>query len=196
MTVALLGAFHGLNPAMGWLFAVGLGLQERRLAAVAAALAPIALGHALSVGLIVLLLGASALALPQYMLRSGAGLLLIAYGVFRLARPGAHFPWVGMRVGFGDLVLWSFLMASAHGAGLMLAPVLLEQAGHGLVLVGVHTAAMLLVMGGVAFVVYQTIGLGVLRRAWVNVDLIWAAALIMAGVVTLLLGGAPHTHLA
>lgn len=189
MTVALLGAFHGLNPAMGWLFAVGLGLQERRLAAVIAALAPIALGHALSVGVVVLFLGAGALALPPQALRLGAAVLLIGFGLFRLVRPRAHFRWVGMRVGFGDLVLWSFLMASAHGAGLMLAPVLLEQAGHGLALVGVHTAAMFVVMGGVALLVYQTIGLGVLRRAWVNLDLLWAAALITAGVVTVLLGG-------
>lgn len=174
---------------MGWLFAVGLGLQERRVVAVVGALAPIALGHALSVGLVVLFLSAGALALPSHALRAGAAVLLVGFGLFRIVRPRAHFRWVGMRVGFADLVLWSFLMATAHGAGLMLAPVLLQQAGHGLALVGVHTVAMLLVMGGVALVVYQTIGLGVLRKAWVNVDLIWAVALIAAGVATLLLGG-------
>jgi hypothetical protein len=189
VAVALLGAFHGLNPAMGWLFAVALGLQERRVAAAISALAPIALGHALSVGIVVLFLSAGAMALPPHTLRIGAAVLLISFGLFRLLRPRAHFRWVGMRVGFGDLVLWSFLMATAHGAGLMLAPVLLQQGGYGLALVGVHTVAMLLVMAGVALVVYQTIGLGVLRRAWINVDLIWAAALIMAGIVTALIGG-------
>jgi hypothetical protein len=187
VTVALLGAFHGLNPAMGWLFAVGLGLQERRQAAVIAALWPITLGHALSVGAVVLLLGVGGLALPPHALRLGAGALLIGFGLFRLLRPGAHFRWVGMRVGFGDLVLWSFLMASAHGAGLMLAPVVLEQLGHGISIVALHTAAMLMVMGTVALVVYHTLGLGVLRRAWVNVELIWAVALIGAGIATPLL---------
>lgn len=188
VTVALLGAFHGFNPAMGWLFAVGLGLQEQRRAAVISALWPITLGHALSVGAVVLLLGAGGLTLPPRTLRLGAGALLVGFGVFRLLRPGAHFRWVGMRVGFGDLVLWSFLMASAHGAGLMLAPVVLEQLGHGILIVTLHTAAMLLVMGAVALIVYQTIGLGVLRRAWVNIELIWAVALIGAGIATPLLG--------
>jgi hypothetical protein len=195
-TAAALGAFHGLNPAMGWLFAVALGLQEHRRVAVVSALAPIALGHAVSVGVVGLLLTGVGLAISPPTLRLASAGVLIAFGVFRLTRPFAHPRWVGMRVGFRDLVAWSFLMASAHGAGLMLAPVFLGVSpggvspGHvhvaaNLGIVGVHTAAMLLVMGTVALAIYQTLGLAMLRRAWINIDLLWAAALIAVGAVML-----------
>jgi hypothetical protein len=98
-----------------------------------------------------------------------------------------------MRVGFRDLVLWSFLMATAHGAGLMLAPVFLGLPGAaaqvhpsgGLAILVAHTAAMLVVMGALALAIYETVGLALLRRAWINLDLIWGAALILAGGVTL-----------
>ncbi len=112
-----LGAFHGLNPAMGWLFAVCLGLQERRRAAVLSALPPIALGHALSAGLVVAAVGLLRQRIPPEMLEYSAAAVLLGYGVYKLLR-SRHPRWVGMRVGFGDLTLWSFLMASAHGAGL------------------------------------------------------------------------------
>jgi len=171
---------------MGWLFAVALGFQERRRAAVLRALGPIAVGHAIAVGAVVLVLALGGLALPALALRVGAGTLLIGFGCFRLLRPGAHFRWVGMRVGSADLVFWSFLMATGHGAGLMLAPVIVHGSSSSLGLVAVHTVAMFLVMGAVALVVYQSVGLGVLRRAWVNVDLLWAAALVIAGIVTLI----------
>ncbi len=181
---------------MGWLFAVGLGLQEGRRSAVLAALAPIALGHAASVGAVVLALGAARLSVPPTLLRAGAAAGLIGFGLFRLLRPWAHPRWVGMRVGFRDLTLWSFLMSSAHGAGLMLAPVVLGVPGQarpathathaaGLSLVAIHTVAMLAVMGLVALVVYQVLGVALLRRAWVNLDLLWALALILAGLATL-----------
>lgn len=184
--VSLLGAFHGLNPAMGWLFAVALGFQERRRSAVVRALVPIAVGHAIAVGAVVLVLALGGLTLSPFALRVGTGALLIGFGCFRLVRPGAHFRWVGMRVGPGELILWSFLMATGHGAGLMLAPVIVHGSSASLALVVVHTLAMLLVMGVVALIVYQTVGLGILRRAWVNLDLLWAAALVLAGLVTLL----------
>ncbi|HEU4647710.1 MAG TPA: hypothetical protein VFS33_01525 [Gemmatimonadales bacterium] len=199
-TAAALGAFHGLNPAMGWLFAVALGLQEKRRGAVLAALVPIALGHAASVAIVALALAGLGLTVPPRSLRLASAGILIAFGLFRLARPFAHPRWVGMRVGFRDLVLWSFLMASAHGAGLMLAPVFLggmtELPPNGLThghahlpmdagIVAVHTAAMLLVMGAIALAVYQTLGLAILRRAWINVDLLWAGALIAVGVAML-----------
>jgi hypothetical protein len=171
---------------MGWLFAVALGLQECRRSAVLRALGPIALGHALAVGAVILALVLGGMALPPLGLRGAAGALLIAFGCFRLIRPGAHFRWVGMRVGPGDLVLWSFLMATGHGAGLMLAPVILQGWSSSLALVVVHTATMFVVMGAVALMVYETVGLGILRRAWVNIDLLWAGALVIAGVVTLL----------
>ena len=192
-SAAALGAFHGLNPAMGWLFAVALGLQEHRRRAVLAALVPIATGHAVSVGLVGLALAAAGLALPVRGLALTTALALMAFGVFRLARPYAHPRWVGMRVGFRDLVFWSFLMATAHGAGLMLAPVFLGLPGAaahvhpsgGLAILVVHTAAMFLVMGALALGVYETVGLALLRRAWINLDLIWGAALILAGAVML-----------
>ena len=203
LPLALLGAFHGLNPAMGWLFAVALGLQDGRAASVLRALPPIALGHAASVASIIALVSAAQLTVPFAAVRIAGGLVLLGFGLYRFGRRGRHPRWVGMRVGFRDLTLWSFLMSSAHGAGLMLVPVLLGGArgathahptdmprasrltGDGLAALGVHSAAMLLVMAGVALVVYRVLGLELLRRAWVNVDLLWAVALVAAGVVTL-----------
>jgi hypothetical protein len=181
---------------MGWLFAVGLGLQEGRRGAVLTALVPLGLGHAVSVGAVILALDAARLAVAPGVLRIGAASVLIGFGLFRLTRPWAHPRWVGMQVGFRDLTLWSFLMSSAHGAGLMLAPVVFGlPSSHGdvspasftagLSLLGLHTLAMFAVMGLVALAVYQILGLGLLRRAWVNLDLLWAVALLLAGVATL-----------
>jgi hypothetical protein len=207
LTLALLGAYHGIDPSMGWLFAVALGLQERSRATVVRALVPIAIGHLIAIGVVVALVGwLSAVFALDYLKPAGAA-LLIAFGLFRLIRPRAHPRWVAMRVTPSELALWSFLMASAHGAGLMLFPVLVGMrgtdhramhAGHGatvaaasvvegIAVVGVHTLAMLVVMGAVAVVVYQWVGLAILRSAWVNLDVIWAAALIGAGILTLLL---------
>jgi hypothetical protein len=213
-----LGAYHGINPAMGWLFAVGLGVQEKSRRAVLAALPPIALGHALSIGIFAGLVWLAQASIPARPLRIGAAAILIGFGLFRLMR-ARHPRWVGMRVGFRDLTLWSFLMASAHGAGLMLAPVLLgmgaDHAAHAehdmamsmemghaehadmlqslgtgplvpLAAVVVHTAALLLVAAAIALVVYQWVGLGILRRVWLNLDLIWVITLVVAGVAILL----------
>ena len=201
LTAALLGAFHGINPAMGWLFAVALGLQEGRRSAVLAALPPIALGHALSVGIVIAVLGAASLSVPPWPLRVGAAAALVGFGLFRLARPWAHLRWVGMRVGFRDLTLWSLLMSTGHGAGLMLAPAVLgggtagaaAHATHaaGLALLAIHTAAMFLVMGLVALLVYEVVGVALLRRAWVNLDRLWAVALVLAGVATLVVARTP-----
>jgi hypothetical protein len=124
LTLFALGAYHGINPGMGWLFAVALGLQERSRRAVLAALPPIALGHALSIGLVVGILWLAQASLPGKALRVGAALTLFGFGAYRFIR-SRHPTWVGMRVGFRDLTLWSFMMASAHGAGLMLVPVML-----------------------------------------------------------------------
>jgi hypothetical protein len=198
-TAVLLGVYHGINPAMGWLFAVGLGFQEGRREAVLRALVPLGLGHAISVGAVILALSAARVAVPAGALRTGAAAALIGFGLFRLLRPWAHPRWVGMRVGFRDLTLWSFLMSSAHGAGLMLAPVSLglpsprgpgvgESFASGLALLGLHTVAMLAVMGLVAVAVYQVFGTALLRRAWVNLDLLWAVGLLLAGAATLWMG--------
>jgi hypothetical protein len=208
LALTALGAYHGLNPAMGWLFAVALGLQEQRRGAVLQALPPIALGHAIAISLTVLLVGVAQIVVPLDVLRYVCAGVLILFGLYKLVRR-RHPRWVGMRVGFRDLTAWSFLMASAHGAGLMLIPVLLglssaEQMqgahAHGanigtmtgsatvftdLAVVGVHTLAMFAVMGAIAVVVYEKLGVMMLKRAWFNLDLLWAGTLVAAGLITL-----------
>jgi hypothetical protein len=206
LALLFLGAFHGLNPGMGWLFAVALGLQEKRRQAVLRAVLPIAAGHALSIGVVVGVVGVVQVMLPEVLLQWLCAGVLIAFGLYRLLR-ARHPRWVGMRVGFRDLTLWSFVMASAHGAGLMLVPILLQwPTGHAshvhpmpelspavmarspvlmLLAVGIHTAGMLLVTSAVAVLVYEKLGLALLRQAWFNVDLLWAIALLIAGLVVL-----------
>ena len=206
LTLVALGAYHGLNPAMGWLFAVSQGLQHRSRKAVLQALWPIALGHELSIALVAALaLGAAAVVEPST-LRIGAAALLLAFGIFRFAKPRAHPRWTTMRVNRRELTLWSFLMSSAHGAGLMVAPLLIGLGGAqaasahehaelallsdaSLLISGaaiaVHVAAMALVMGVVAVVVYEKLGLEILRRAWVNTDKLWAGTFVLAAGLTL-----------
>jgi hypothetical protein len=201
-----LGAFHGINPGMGWLFAVALGLQEKSQRAVRRALLPIALGHAASIGVIVLAVGLLQAVLPEQVVRYLCAALLGVFGLWRLVR-ARHPRWVGMRVGFRDLMLWSFLMASAHGAGLMLVPLLLQwpvpDASHArlmaalwpqaaatspalvLAAVSVHTLSLFLVTSAVALLVYEKLGVAFLRHAWFNLDVLWAAALFIAGVMAL-----------
>jgi hypothetical protein len=204
--LALLGAYHGLNPAMGWLFAVALGMQERRRSAVIGALVPIALGHELSIIVVAgVVLGLGLLA-DSSTLHLGAGLALIAFGVFRFIKPRAHPRWTTMRVNRRELTWWSFLMSGAHGAGLMVAPVLIgagaEEASasgdHALqavrsgamsipesgLAIMLHVAAMIAVMGVVAVVVYEHVGVAILRKAWLNLDYVWASAFVLAGVLT------------
>jgi hypothetical protein len=217
LTLALLGAYHGLNPGMGWLFAVALGLQERSRAVVFRAFGPIALGHAASIAVVV---GAVGLARPWItpsLLEVIGASALLTFGLYKWLRPLSHPRWVGMRIHGRDLAAWSFLMATAHGAGLMLVPVLLRlpapatagvaadpaHDGHAAHLaqatagtsptatelfpVGVHALAMFLVMGAIALVVYEKLGLAILRHAWFNLDRVWAGALIGAGLLTLVL---------
>jgi hypothetical protein len=202
----LLGAYHGINPGMGWLFAVALGMQEQKGSAVVRSLLPIALGHALAIGCVVLAAAFLGMALPLAALRYPVGLVLLGLGIYCLIRH--HHPrWVRRQVGFRDLTLWSFLMASAHGAGLMVVPVLLATstveaanttAGHNhmsaavspvaaLLATGVHTLGYLAITGLIAWVVYRKFGLALLRTAWFNLDFIWAAALVVTGSVTLLM---------
>jgi hypothetical protein len=201
-----LGAFHGINPGMGWLFAVALGLQEQSQRAVRRALLPIALGHAASIGVVVLAVGLLQAVLPEQVLRYLCAALLGVFGLWRLVR-ARHPRWVGMRVGFRDLMLWSFLMASAHGAGLMLVPLLLQwpapDASHARLLaalwpqaaatspalvlaaVSVHTLSLFLVTSAIALLVYEKLGVAFLRHAWFNLDVLWAAALFIAGWMAL-----------
>ncbi|MFF0232836.1 hypothetical protein [Micromonospora sp. NPDC005254] len=200
-TLAALGAFHGLNPAMGWLFAVARGLQERSRAALLRALPPIAAGHLASVAIVAALVTATRSVTASTALAVVGGLLLVGFGLWRLLSE-RHFRWAGMRLSAAQLAGWSFLMSSAHGAGLMLLPVLVAEpvpgghSGHlaaapvgalpGLAAAGVHTVAMLGTALVVAMLVYQVLGVGVLRRAWFNVDRLWAGVLVAAGLVTLL----------
>ena len=126
MTLALLGAYHGLNPGMGWLFAVALGLQEGSRAAVLRAIGPIALGHAASVAVVVALVGAAHAWIDMESIRALGASALVMFGVYKLLAPLSHPRWVGMRVSGRDLAAWSFLMSTAHGAGLMLVPILMR----------------------------------------------------------------------
>ena len=206
IAMALLGAYHGLNPAMGWLFAVGLGLQEGDRRAVLRALPPIAIGHELALAavvVIVLVLGVVASSDVLHLVAAGT---LIGFGVFRFARPRAHPRWTRARVNRRELGLWSFLMSSAHGAGLMVAPVLLGLSGeaasgsdHGVEGVGsgtfsiaegaiaasLHVVTMLAVMAVVAVLVYDKLGVRILRKTWINLEWFWAASFVAAGVLTL-----------
>jgi hypothetical protein len=203
-----LGIFHGINPAMGWLFAVALGLQEQKRTAVFRALPPMVLGHALSIGIIIAAVLAARVSLPHRILKIAAAVTLFAFGLYRLAR-SRHPNWVGMRVGFGDLTLWSFIMASAHGAGLMLVPFFLpspaEQTAHLheghqmhawafanfsapsllIAAVIVHTLGYFMTTALIAIVVYEKLGVAILRRAWFNIDWAWMLALMITGVFIL-----------
>lgn len=237
-----LGIFHGLNPGMGWLFAVGLGLQEQQRSAVWRALLPLALGHALAVAaavLIMLLLGAT---IPMDVLKWAVAGTLFLFGVYRLVRH-RHPRYGGMQMSGKDLTIWSFLMATAHGAGLMVLPFVFgpversasaavrsgaAHSGHaahgveampeagaqgmhalashgagaeashavglltelpaepliGLLVTLVHTLGYVLIMGAAAVIVYEKLGLRLLRTAWVNLDLIWAVVLIGTAILT------------
>jgi hypothetical protein len=203
--MAGLGALHGVNPAMGWLFAVALGLQEQSGRAVAQALVPMALGHLLAVGSSVALTAVLGLVLPIAALRVAVAAVLVGlggYGLFAHLHPR----WVRMRVGFRDLVVWSWLVAMAHGAGIMVVPALLgggvvaaeqHRSAHahapaaldplsGTLAAGAHTLAYLCVAGFMAWLLYRWLGLRILRSAWINVDVAWALTLIVTGVITLL----------
>ena len=202
-----LGAGHGINPAMGWLFAVALGFQRRSRGAVWGALGPLALGHAIAIAAALAAAGAVGLIVPLEMLKWLTAGLLIGLGLFRLAR-SRHIAYGGMRVNARELATWSFLMASAHGAGLMVLPLVLGDlpgAGHlhhvaaasviglgtvewsGILVALVHTAGYLLVTGIIAVIVYERVGVRFLRSAWVNLDLLWAIALVVTGAATLVL---------
>jgi hypothetical protein len=206
----LLGAYHGVNPGMGWLFATALGMQKKSAVAVWESLVPIAAGHFIAIGLVVAAAVIAGAMLPLQYVKIAAACGLLGFGLQRLIRK-SHPRWRGMQIGFRDLCIWSFLMASAHGAGFMLVPILLKMSTplhaaatmgapaphlHGSAFEGpwtaptallVHTLGYLLVTGLIALVVYEKVGLEVLRKAWVNLDLIWAVVLIVTAGFTLLI---------
>lgn len=202
--LAALGAFHGLNPAMGWLFVVARGMQERSHWALLRSLPPIALGHLASVAIVAAVVSATRSVLAANVVGIAGGILLVGYGLWRLLSE-RHFRWAGMRMSLAQLAGWSFLVSSAHGAGLMLLPVLATEpmpaghAGHagmagapvaaldGLAAAGVHTISMLTVMASCALIVYQFVGVSILRRAWFNMDRVWAGVMVGTGALTIAL---------
>lgn len=198
VALATLGAYHGVNPGMGWLLAVARGLQQRSRRAVLSSLLPIAAGHEASILVVVVAVALTERMLPPHLVRLVAASVLASFGVYKLARPRVHPRGGGLRIGPWRLAGWSFLMSSAHGAGLMLAPVLLglpvvdqyrdlrELSLTAVAAASLHVAAMLTAMGVVALVVYERVGLAFLRRGWFNLDLAWAGALLVSGAVTLM----------
>ena len=201
LALAGLGAFHGLNPAMGWLFAVALGLHRRSFATVLWALPPIAIGHALSIAIVAGAVVATGVLVDARWLYIAAAVLLIGWAAYHQLYGHRHRVRVGMTAGFSGLMLWSFLMATAHGAGLMILPVVMplciaasplreiEASGSmavTLAAVAVHTGAMLAVTAVIAVAVYRWIGLAILRSAWLNFDRIWTGALAATGLILLI----------
>jgi uncharacterized membrane protein len=204
--ILFLGAYHGINPGMGWLFAVALGMQQGSARGVWRALPPMALGHAAAVGAVLLVAGLLQTVVPLGMLKVVVAFVLVAFGVYRLWRH-RHPRFGGMQVGFRDLTVWSFLMASAHGAGFMVLPFVMgmsrdvsaaggDHAYHaiasgasvpwtGAMALSIHTLAYLVVMTLAAWIVYRKLGLALLRKAWFNLDWLWAGALVATGVFVL-----------
>jgi hypothetical protein len=202
LALAGLGAFHGINPAMGWLFVVALGLHRHSRPVVLQALLPIAIGHALAILVVALAVVLLGIVVDQRALRIGAGALLIGWAVYHTLYGARHRVRFGMQVGMLGLGAWSFLMASAHGAGLMLVPALIPlclaaspagglsaaaSAPVALAAVGVHTLAMLATTGAIAVAVYEWFGVAFLRKGWINLDLIWTIALVATGLILLLM---------
>jgi len=199
LTVLGLGAFHGLNPAMGWLFAVGLGMHRQSRAITLLSLLPIALGHAVAVAAVIVAVVGFGVFIEASVVARLAGVALIAAAAWHALSRHRRRIKVGMQVGLAGLALWSFVMATTHGAGLMLVPAVLPlcftdsaggalQAGSlpiALTAVAAHTAAMLAVIGAIALLVYDWLGLGFLRRGWINLDFLWSAALAISGAVLL-----------
>jgi hypothetical protein len=203
-----LGAGHGINPAMGWLFAVALGLQRGSRRAVWGALGPLAMGHALAMVAAIAAAAMIGSMLPPETMKWAVAGLLVGLGIYRLIR-SRHIVYGGMQVNSRELATWSFLMATAHGAGLMVLPLVLgdvTSTGHthhvaaaaslinlgtvewaGVIAATVHTAGYLLVTGLIAVIVYERVGLRFLRMAWVNLDLVWAIALVATGMATALM---------
>lgn len=205
--VMLLGAYHGINPGMGWLFAVALGFQQGSARGVWRALPPLALGHGLAVGAVLAVAAVAQLVVPLAALKIIVAAILVAFGLYRLWRH-RHPAYGGMQVGFRDLTIWSFLMASAHGAGFMVLPLVmgvadgLQAAGshhaHATAssevaawpmsaALGLHTLVYLMVTALLAWIVYARVSLAILRTAWFNLDWLWACVLVTTGVVVLIL---------
>ncbi len=199
VALAGLGLFHGVNPAMGWLFAVALGLNRHSQRIVLLSLIPIALGHAAAVAVVLSIALVLGFVFDTTTLLRLAAVVLIGWAVWHAVYGHRARVRVGMQTGLAGLALWSFLMASAHGAGLMLIPVLMplclaaapaqELTAGSLPIaaaaLAVHTLAMLATIAAISVAVYRWIGVAFLRRGWINLDLVWTVALLVCGIVLL-----------
>ncbi|MDK1492806.1 hypothetical protein QN219_22525 [Sinorhizobium sp. 7-81] len=197
LSLAGLGAFHGVNPALGWLFAVALGLHRQSSRIVWLSLLPIAAGHAAAIAVVLAAFIAFGAVADLRNLKLVAAALILGLAGYYAFYGHRHRVRVGMRTGMAGLALWSFLMATGHGAGLMLVPAVLglclaDQSATiplgnslpiSLAAVALHTGATVVVTAAVAFVVIEWLGLAVLRSAWINFDLIWTLALVVTGVI-------------
>jgi hypothetical protein len=201
LALAGLGLFHGINPAMGWLFAVALGLHRHSQRIVLLSLIPIAIGHAAAVAVVLFAVLALGLFFDWTVLSRLSGAVLIAWAIWHALYGHRRRVRIGMQTGMAGLALWSFLMASAHGAGLMLIPVVIPlclaaapgqelTAGGSLPIalaaLAVHTGTMLATIGVISVLVYNWIGVAFLRRRWINLDLVWTVALLVCGAVLLI----------
>ncbi|WP_240766206.1 hypothetical protein [Paraburkholderia flava] len=205
LAIAGLGVFHGINPAMGWLFAVALGLYRRSSRVVALSLIPIALGHMIAAGLMLAAGLSLSRVIDHTMLSRLCGAVLIGWAAWHMFRKHRMRTRVGMQTGFVGLAGWSFAMAGSHGAGLMLIPVLMPicnaygVASRGVGAAGasastwiafaallVHSIAMLLTIAMISFAVFGWFGLAGLRTKWVNFDLLWGLSLGVCGAVQVL----------
>jgi hypothetical protein len=200
LALAALGFYHGINPAMGWLFAVALGLQRKSQRTLFISLIPIACGHAVSVALMLGLFLTLGLVVDRVVLARIAAAALILWALFHIFYGHRQRPVVGLQTGLLGLAIWSFLMASAHGAGLMLVPALLPLCGDisaslaiggplrtAAAALAMHTAVMLATIALVAALVYNWIDIGFLRRGWINLDCLWVGALLVGGILLLAL---------
>jgi hypothetical protein len=206
LAVVASGLYHGMNPGMGWPLAVSAGLMERSSRALVASLWPLTVGHFLAM-LVVILPFALLVSLIEWQkqIQIGASLLVIGFGIFRFIN--RRHPRVLARIRPTQLGLWSFVVAIAHGAGLMLVPIYLglcrpadmdtgHQAagalinanlGMALLVSTVHTLAMISAGGTLAWLVYRYLGLTFVSRSWFNLDAVWAVSLILVGTVALAL---------
>ena len=204
LAIIVSGLYHGINPGMGWPLAVAAGLMDKSPRALLAALWPLSIGH-LAAMLVVLLPFALLFVLVawQHQIQAGASLLVIGFGLLRLIYP--RHPRVLARIRPTHLALWSFVVAIAHGAGLMLVPIYLglcqtagADSGHesaailstaniemAMIVSVVHTLAMVSAGGGTAWLVYRYLGLQYVSKSWFNLDTVWALSLILVGAVAL-----------
>jgi hypothetical protein len=206
IAVAIVGLYHGISPGMGWPLAVSAALFEGRAAGLLKALLALGIGHLAAVSLVLLPFAAFQLVMQAAMIRVGAALLVMAFGLLLLVR--RRHPRALARIRPDQLLLWAFVIAVAHGAGLMLVPMYLGIAGHGqtgnmaaasrgfttlLSVAMLHTASMVLSAGAVAWLVYRYLGLQFLKKSWFNLESLWALSLVLIGAVSLFSTSAAHS---